>query len=77
MSDQRPDHHFHSGLFPRLALRFSRKHECPFCNSPAICREKRHGIFQRLICATLGVRPYLCSDCDQFHYARYRKSSSN
>lgn len=50
---------------------------CPYCNSHAICREKRHGIFQRMICSTLGVRPYLCMDCEHMYYARSRTPSRN
>ena len=54
----------------RWQLQFSNRRRCPYCNSRAACRERRHGIWQRVICFVLGVRPYLCYNCDQIYYSR-------
>lgn len=60
--------HFH--LFSRWPLQFSDRHRCPYCHSRAARRERRHGVLQRAICFLLGVRPYLCFNCDQVYYSR-------
>jgi DNA-directed RNA polymerase subunit RPC12/RpoP len=61
-----------STIFSRLPLQFSARHRCPYCNSRSACRERRHGIFQRVMCFVLGVRPYLCFNCDQIYYVRWK-----
>jgi len=61
----------HSILFSWFPLRFNDRYRCPYCGSPGIRREKRHGIIERMVCCTLRVRPYLCYDCDHIHYSRH------
>ena len=62
------------GLNQRLPLRFGFKRSCPYCNSRTIMRMNGDTVLKRMFCSMLGVRPYLCRDCDRLHYARPSKS---
>jgi ribosomal protein L37AE/L43A len=41
---------------------------CPHCQSKAIRRSKRRGVFESSILSLLPVRPFRCKDCDHRFY---------
>jgi len=53
-----------------LPLRFGLKRSCPYCESRTIMKMNGSTVLQRMFCSMLGLRSYLCRDCDRLHYAR-------
>jgi rubredoxin len=48
----------------------TRKRVCPKCGSKEVRRERRRGLYVRLVCLVWGVRAFRCSSCDQLFLAR-------
>jgi len=42
---------------------------CPHCQSKAIRRSKRRGVFELSILSMIPMRPFRCEDCDLRFYA--------
>ena len=41
---------------------------CPHCNSKAIHRSKRRGIFELSVLSLMPIRPFRCEECDRRFY---------
>ena len=48
------------------------KRVCPRCGSKEVRRERRRGLYVRLVCLVWGVRPFRCSACDRLFLAPHR-----
>jgi rubredoxin len=53
----------------------ARKRVCPRCGSKEVHRERRRGLYVRLVCLVWGVRPFRCSSCDLLFLAPHRSKT--
>jgi len=58
-------------LVPPIA----RKRVCPKCGSKEVHRERRRGLYVRVVCLIFGVRPFRCNYCDHLFLAPYLHKS--
>jgi hypothetical protein len=53
----------------------ARKRVCPTCGSKGVQRARRRGLYVRVVCLILGLRPFRCSACDHLFLAPCRSKS--
>jgi hypothetical protein len=49
---------------------------CPCCQSKAVRRSKRRGVFESTLLSLIHVRPFRCMDCDRRFYGLAFQTSS-
>lgn len=53
----------------------ARMRVCPKCGGKDVRRERRRGLYIRVVCWIRDVRPFRCSACDQLFLAPYVRKS--
>ena len=49
---------------------------CPHCQSKALRRSKRRGLFESIVLSLTPLRPFRCKECDHRFYGLTSQSDS-
>jgi len=56
-------------------LWIARKRVCPKCGNQEVRRERRRGIYIKVVCFVFRVRPFRCRACDYLFLAPHKSET--